>query len=69
MNEPPTYAVDVWKPIRRKWWQWLLRREVQYSYTFIPNAIATPDDRSGRGYTFTYNPNPWGTPPYQRDTQ
>lgn len=41
----PTFSLEVTHQIKRKWWQWLLRRPKRYHRIVIPNArLATPED-------------------------
>lgn len=40
----PNFSADAWIPIRRRWWEWLLRRPRQYRYVFLPNVVISTDE-------------------------
>ena len=44
----PTFSIDVLTPIRRRWWEWVLRRPRRYQRTYIPYAtLADPASTPG----------------------
>jgi hypothetical protein len=36
---PPSFSIEVRAPIKRTFWQWLIRKPCQYNHYFIPNAV------------------------------
>lgn len=40
----PTFAMEVTTAIKRKWWEWLLRKPRRYQTIYIPNARLETDD-------------------------
>lgn len=38
MVDEPVYSVEVFYPIKRTFWQWLLRKPKPYQYAIIPRA-------------------------------
>jgi hypothetical protein len=37
-TEQPSFAVEIVRPIKRTFWQWLLRKPRQYQTIYIPRA-------------------------------
>lgn len=43
---PPSFALEMWAPIKRTFWQWLRRKPRQYTRYYIPNARLTQEEDS-----------------------
>lgn len=44
---PPQYAIEIRTPIKRKWWERLLRRPQREAIILIPNATLVNSDDVG----------------------